>query len=374
MHPLLSLSAGFYANSTSGTVPLAVKFTDQSTGTGITAWKWDFNNDRITDMASQNPSFVYTSPGAYTVNLTVTNSAGSDTEVKANLHLREFSLHCRDDEFHSDRIFRPATGYWYFDFNLDGMVNKSIRYGGSTDQIVSGDFNGDGKDGIAIFRPSTGYWYFDYNLDGAVDKSFRYGGSTDQIIKGDWQGTGKDGIAIFRPSTGYWYFDYNLDGIVDKSFRYGGSTDQIIKGDWQGTGKDGIAIFRPSTGYWYFDYNLDGTVDKSFRYGGTSDQIIVGKWQGTLQDGIAIFRPSTGYWYFDYNLDGTVDKSFRYGGSTDQIIKGDWHGDWKRWYSDLPALNRVLVFRLQPRRCSRQILPVRWNQRPDHCRKMGIII
>jgi hypothetical protein len=65
-----------------------------------------------------------------------------------------------------------------------------------------------------------------------VDKSFRYGGSTDQIIKGDWQGAGRDGIAIFRPSTGYWYFDYNLDGVVDKSFRYGGSTDIVIVGRW----------------------------------------------------------------------------------------------------------------------------------------------
>jgi uncharacterized protein YneR len=222
-------------------------------------------------------------------------------------------------------IFRPASGYWYFDDNLEGTVDKSFRYGGSTDQIIAGDWNGDGQDGIAIFRPSTGFWYFDNNLDGTVDKSFRYGGSTDQIIAGDWNGDGQDGIAIFRPSTGYWYFDNNLDGIVDKSFRYGSSTDQIIAGDWDGHGLDGIAIFRPSTGYWYFDYNLDGIIDKSFRYGGGSDRIISGYWSGT-SDGIAIFRPSTGYWYFDNNLDGIVDKSFRYGGSNDQIVKGDWQG------------------------------------------------
>ena len=146
-------------------------------------------------------------------------------------------------------IFRPSTGYWSFDHNLDGIVDKSFRYGGSTDQIIKGDWDGNGKDGIAIFRPASGYWYFDYNLDGIIDKSFRYGGSEDRIIVGKWQGTLQDGIAIFRPSTGYWYFDYNLDGIVDKSFRYGGSTDQIIKGDWDGDGKDGIAIFRPASGY-----------------------------------------------------------------------------------------------------------------------------
>ena len=206
-------------------------------------------------------------------------------------------------------IFRNTTGYWYFDYELDGIANKYFRYGGSTDRIITGDWDGDGKDGIAIFRPSTGYWYFDYELDGIANKYFRYGGSTDRIITGDWDGDGKDGIAIFRPSTGYWYFDYELDGIVNKSFRYGGSADQIIKGDWDGDGKDGIAIFRPSTGYWYFDYELDGIVNKSFRYGGSTDQIIKGDWDGDGKDGIAIFRPSTGYWYFDYELDGIVNKS-----------------------------------------------------------------
>jgi hypothetical protein len=129
---------------------------------------------------------------------------------------------------------------------------------------------------IGIFRNGT--WYLNYNSDSLYEKRFKFGTTGDVPLVGDWQGTGRDGIAIFRPSTGYWYFDNNLDGVVDKSFRYGGSTDQIIKGDWQGAGRDGIAIFRPSTGYWYFDYNLDGVVDKSFRYGGSTDIVIVGRW------------------------------------------------------------------------------------------------
>jgi PKD repeat protein len=250
----------------------------------------------------------------------VTNAKGTDTLTRPDYIGVIFTAN------DGIAIFRPSTGYWYFDNNLDAIINSSFRYGGSTDQIIKGDWQGTGRDGIAIFRPSTGYWYFDYDLNGIIDKFFRYGGSTDQIIKGDWQGTGSDGIAIFRPSTGYWYFDYNLDGVVDKSFRYGGSTDRIIVGKWNSTLQDGIAIFRPSTGYWYFDYNLDGVVDKFFRYGGSTDQIIKGDWDGDGKDGIAIFRPSTGYWYFDHTLDGVVDKSFRYGGSTDQIIMGDWQG------------------------------------------------
>jgi len=114
--------------------------------------------------------------------------------------------------------------------NIDqGIITATIVSGSLSVPLSTGSIT---SSQIGIFRPSSGYWYFDYNLDGIVNKSFRYGGVGDKIIQGDWQGTGKDGIAIFRPSTGYWYFDYNLDGIVDKSFRYGGGTDQIIAGKW----------------------------------------------------------------------------------------------------------------------------------------------
>ena len=75
--------ANFSANATSGDAPLAVQFTDTSTGSP-TSWAWDFENDGIIDSTEQNPSFTYASPGTYTVNLTVTNDAGSDAAVKAD--------------------------------------------------------------------------------------------------------------------------------------------------------------------------------------------------------------------------------------------------------------------------------------------------
>jgi len=129
------------------------------------------------------------------------------------------------------------TGVWTLYSNGNGTgdgsaVDIALKYGAWDDILVIGDWDGDGKDGIAIFRPSTGFWYFDYNLDGAVDNSYRYGGNRDQIIAGDWQGTGMDGIAIFRSSTGCWYFDYNLDSIIDKSSQFGTSENTAIAGNW----------------------------------------------------------------------------------------------------------------------------------------------
>ena len=73
--------AAFTANVTAGNVPLTIQFTDTSTGTP-TSWAWEFG-DGVTS-ADQDPVHTYTTEGTYTVNLTVTNSQGSDTEVKAD--------------------------------------------------------------------------------------------------------------------------------------------------------------------------------------------------------------------------------------------------------------------------------------------------
>jgi len=72
-------SAAFTANPRSGHVPLAVSFTDQSTG-GVTLWSWDFGDGATS--TEQNPTHTYRKPGTYTVTLTVTGAGGSDKEEK----------------------------------------------------------------------------------------------------------------------------------------------------------------------------------------------------------------------------------------------------------------------------------------------------
>ena len=60
-------------------------FTDSSTGTSITSRRWDFGDGNISTYATAtNPSHRYTSAGTYTVNLTVTNAAGSTSLKRTN--------------------------------------------------------------------------------------------------------------------------------------------------------------------------------------------------------------------------------------------------------------------------------------------------
>jgi len=82
--PLGPPSTAFSVSATAGQAPLAVDFTDTSTG-NPTSWAWDFNNDGIVDSSAQNPSWVYSANGLYSVRLTTTNVAGSSVLVRSGL-------------------------------------------------------------------------------------------------------------------------------------------------------------------------------------------------------------------------------------------------------------------------------------------------
>jgi len=128
------LHTGFAAQPASGTAPLEVQFTDESTGV-ITGWEWDFDNDGQTDDTSSNPSYVYEVPGEYTVSLTVTGPAGTETETKADFitvyetPVSAFSATPISGTVPLEVQFTDeSTGVitgWNWDFNSDGLVDST---------------------------------------------------------------------------------------------------------------------------------------------------------------------------------------------------------------------------------------------------------
>lgn len=66
----------FSASPTSGSIPLKVQFTDNSTG-NPEEWKWDFGDETIS--TEKNPVNIYFKAGNHTVNLTVTNKNGTNS-------------------------------------------------------------------------------------------------------------------------------------------------------------------------------------------------------------------------------------------------------------------------------------------------------
>jgi PKD repeat protein len=74
--------SNFIASPYNGLASLTVNFTDQSSG-AVTTWLWNFGDGSTN--STQNPAHVYSSPGTYTVSLTVSGPDGINTNTKANL-------------------------------------------------------------------------------------------------------------------------------------------------------------------------------------------------------------------------------------------------------------------------------------------------
>ena len=129
--------ANFTSNPTSGTAPLAVQFTDQSTGGGTLTYQWDFNNDGVVDSTAQNPSYTYNSAGTYTVKLTVTGSGGSNSITRTN-YINVYSVPVANFiatplsgnaplavQFTDQSTGGSLTYQW--DFNNDGVVDSTAQ-------------------------------------------------------------------------------------------------------------------------------------------------------------------------------------------------------------------------------------------------------
>ena len=71
--------ANFSVTPDVGFAPLSVQFTDFSRNS--VSRSWDFNNDGIPESTEKNPVYVYTDPGNYTVNLTVSDANTTDSKL-----------------------------------------------------------------------------------------------------------------------------------------------------------------------------------------------------------------------------------------------------------------------------------------------------
>ena len=145
--PPIAPVAVFSADPVSGDAPLTVLFSEASTGTGPLTYAWDFTNDGTVDSTEKNPSHIYDTAGTYTVNLTVTNHAGSDTEIKT-------------DYITVSTPLVPPTAAFTSDIQ-SGIVPLTVRF---TDQSTgtgpftySWDFNNDGTADSTEQNPSHVY-------------------------------------------------------------------------------------------------------------------------------------------------------------------------------------------------------------------------
>lgn len=133
--------ANFTADHVEGDISFAVQFTDASTNTP-TSWSWDFNGDGIEDSKEQNPQYTYSTPGSYTVSLTVSNVDGSNSLTKEDyITVNDLCTNINTNRVSEFKIFPNPSGGTiylqgvergasYFIYNLIGTIVQQGIFNG----------------------------------------------------------------------------------------------------------------------------------------------------------------------------------------------------------------------------------------------------
>jgi hypothetical protein len=126
-------------------------------------------------------------------------------------------------------------------------VDHVFQYGKQIDTPVSGDWNGDGIDQIAIFR--SGQWLLDLDGDGRWtlrDELASFGEDGDQPIVGDFNGDEIDEIGVVRGDL--WIIDTDGDRKITSNDLHiqvprPSAESQPVVGDFDGDGKDELGYY-----------------------------------------------------------------------------------------------------------------------------------
>lgn len=108
-----------------GMAPLNVNFTDTSSSSSgsVVLWAWDFNNDGIIDSNIQHPSFVFSTPGKYTVTLTATDAHGNRAVITKTAYIVAGDTTDQDQDGIYDYLDNCSNTYnpLQTDLNKDGI-------------------------------------------------------------------------------------------------------------------------------------------------------------------------------------------------------------------------------------------------------------
>ena len=218
-----------------------------------------------------------------------------------------------------------TTGDWYHHQSTPSSSTStaSAQFGAATDVVLRGDWDGDGKDTLAVRRDNV-FYITNSTAGGDPTASFTFGEPTDEILVGDWNGDGKDTLAI-RRGTLFLFTNSTTGGAPTTSFNFGATGDTYVVGDWNGDGKDTLGYRRGNV---YSLSNTTTTVHITARYGTSTDIVITGDWNADRKDTLGVRRGNVNY-LTNSSTGGNATIKAAYGTAEDSYLVGDWDGDRK---------------------------------------------
>src|SRR5690606_10780307 len=272
-----------------------------------------FRPDHPSDLARWAEGDWVTPDGPFTVHV---GGSSADTPLEHSFELEEAQ----------QPPPRPTQEFGFFLTNgwAGGRAEHEFMYGRFTDEVLIGDWDGDGRDSITVRRGKV-FYVNNAPRGGEADSVFAYGREGDVVLVGDWDGDGTDTLAVRRGAT--YHVKNNLaGGPADVVFTYGRGGDEVFVGDWDGDGTDTLAVRRGAT-FYVKDDLAGGPADQVFTYGRVGDHTLAGDWDGNGTDTFAVVRNGREYYVKNSLAGGQADIVMVCGRRGDEVYVGAWDGN-----------------------------------------------
>lgn len=188
---------------------------------------------------------------------------------------------------------------WYIFYSKTNEVKGTV-WGLAHSTPVVADYDGDGKDELAVYDAGT--WFILDELNGPIVRA--WGLETDIPVPADFDGDGKADVAIWRPEDGTWWIlnsGYAEGFALDffSTFQWGLPSDTPFAKDFNSDGKADLGVWRAADGYW-FVHSLNSDWLGLWQWGLDGDQPFFGDFNGDGFLDLTVYRPSTGHWFHNY--------------------------------------------------------------------------
>ena len=226
------------------------------------------------------------------------------------------------------KLFAPSNDGYHSILQTGSNTVRTVVWGNFStavgDRLAYGDYDGDGRQDVAVFRASTGFWYV---LDSATNTGRaipNFGAVGDSPAVGDYDKDGKTDLCVVRNVGGQlvWYILNSSNGQM-RAVPFGSATDGVFfffPNDIDGDGAQDIMVIRIVGGnrVYYALRSSDGQLF-SLQWGLATDTQLIGDYDGDGKTDFVARRNVSGQlvWYI-YQSSNQQGRTVTFGQTGDQ--------------------------------------------------------
>jgi len=236
--------------------------------------------------------------------------------------------------------------FWFTSTDGSGET-RVIQFGSQNDIPVPEDYDGDGRDDIAVWREGSLAFFYILNSSNNTFRSEQFGRTGDNPrIVGDWDGDNRADPAVYRNGAAageqsfFFYRPSTQAGVSFVPIQWGTNGDLPQRGDFDGDNRQDAAVFRPSNAVWYIRQSSN-SQPRYVQWGLASDRRVPADYDGDGRTDLAIFRD--GLWAV-LQSSNNLPRYQQFGQGSDTTVPGDYTGDGRTDF----AVYRQGVFYVAP--------------------------